>query len=96
MCEVYKSRKDEEMYLYVSREERFDRVPEVLLARFNDTVPVTSFILSPERKLARADTGKVIAAIEEQGFYLQMPPRRSDMMDTPIEGLVKANEKLLR
>ena len=96
MCEVYKSRKGEEMYLYVSREEQFDRVPEILLARFNDSAPVTRFILTPDRKLARADTAKVISSIKEQGFYLQMPPRKSDMMDTPIEGLVKGNDKLLR
>lgn len=96
ICEVYKSRKDEEMYLFISREEKFERVPEVLLTRFNDSAPVTSFVLTPDRKLARADAAKVISSIEEQGFYLQMPPRKSDLMDTPIEGLVKGNEKLLR
>lgn len=84
------------MYLFISREEKFERVPEVLLTRFNDSAPVTSFVLTPDRKLARADAAKVISSIEEQGFYLQMPPRKSDLMDTPIEGLVKGNEKLLR
>jgi uncharacterized protein YcgL (UPF0745 family) len=39
--------------------------------------------------LARADTARVIAAIDEQGFYLQMPPAREeyllDLYRTPTE-----------
>ena len=30
--------------------------------------------LAPGKKLARADAEQVLAAIDEQGFYLQMPP----------------------
>jgi len=37
---------------------------------------VTSFELSPDRHLAQADPKQVIADIDSQGFYLQMP--RSD------------------
>ena len=35
---------------------------------------VTDLILSPERPLSRADVNKVMAAVQQQGFYLQMPP----------------------
>jgi uncharacterized protein YcgL (UPF0745 family) len=32
--------------------------------------------LTPERKLAREDAGKVIASLKEKGFFVQMPPTR--------------------
>ena len=31
--------------------------------------------LSPDRKLAREDVGKVMANLRDQGFHLQMPPQ---------------------
>ena len=33
-----------------------------------------TLLLSPDRKLARAEAAVVLDAIEQQGFYLQMPP----------------------
>jgi len=30
--------------------------------------------LTPDRKLARVKVGDVLAALEEKGFYIQMPP----------------------
>ena len=41
---------------------------------------VMTIALTPERKLARADVNEVLAAIEEQGFYLQMPPTAAEML----------------
>jgi len=33
-----------------------------------------SLQLTPERKLAREDTNKVIDSINNKGFFVQMPP----------------------
>ena len=41
--------------------------------------PVMLLQLAPGRKLARADAQQVLAAIEEQGFYLQMPPTPDEL-----------------
>jgi hypothetical protein len=30
--------------------------------------------LTPERKLAREDSQKVLTSIKEKGFFMQMPP----------------------
>ncbi|MFA7097653.1 MAG: YcgL domain-containing protein [Gammaproteobacteria bacterium] len=30
--------------------------------------------LTPERRLARADAAEVIAKLNENGFYIQLPP----------------------
>jgi uncharacterized protein YcgL (UPF0745 family) len=35
---------------------------------------VTTLVLTESRKLARADIHKVMAELNENGFYLQMPP----------------------
>jgi uncharacterized protein YcgL (UPF0745 family) len=74
LCDIYKTATKEEMYLYLSRDEGFKRVPEVLLKQFGKPVLVTTMLLAASKKLARADVIKVMDEITRQGFYLQMPP----------------------
>ena len=74
LCDIYKTATKEEMYLYLSRDEGFKRVPEVLLKQFGKPVLVTTMLLAASKKLARADVIKVMDDITRQGFYLQMPP----------------------
>lgn len=74
LCDIYKTATKEEMYLYVSREDGFKLVPEVLLKQFGKPVLVTTMLLAATKKLARADVIKVMDDITRQGFYLQMPP----------------------
>ncbi len=62
------------MYLYLAKEEGFEEVPEPLMQRFGQPQFVLELDLSPERKLARVEVTKVIGALEENGFFLQMPP----------------------
>jgi len=73
-CSIYKSRKRADMYLYVPRGKGLRDLPEALAEQFGPGVHVTDLILSPERPLSRADVNKVMAAVRQQGFYLQMPP----------------------
>ena len=71
-CSIYKSRKRADMY--VPRGKGLQDLPEALAEQFGPGVHVTDLILSPERPLSRADVNKVMAAVQQQGFYLQMPP----------------------
>ena len=96
LCEVYKSLREEEMYLFVAREEGLGRVPEPLLERFGRSRLVTTLALTPERRLARASAADVIEAIESRGFYLQMPPGRDQLIDAPMQAMDSRNEKLPR
>jgi len=73
-CTVYKSSKKAEMYLYVDRSQDVSKLPESLMLAFGSPTKVMDLILTPEKKLARADAQKVLDAIEENDFYLQMPP----------------------
>ena len=73
-CSVYKSPKKAEMYVYVDRKEGVDSLPEAFVNMFGEPQHVLDMILTPEKKLARVDSGQVLEAIAEKGFYLQMPP----------------------
>lgn len=74
LVSVFRSPRREGMYVYIPRENSPEDLPASLLEYFGRPVHALDLVLTPERKLARADVADVIAAIEEQGFYLQMPP----------------------
>ncbi|MCL7419980.1 MAG: YcgL domain-containing protein [Methylobacter sp.] len=75
-CFIYKSLKKEDLYLYIDKKDDFSKVPEMLFNSFGKMAFVMDIELTPERKLAREDAGKVIASLKEKGFFVQMPPTR--------------------
>ena len=79
ICDIYKSNKKDGMYLYVAQSEGLTRVPASLLERIGQLTHVMSLPLSGDKKLALADVEKVMGDIQEQGFYLQMPPKLSTL-----------------
>lgn len=74
LCFIYKSLKKDELYLYLDKKDDFSALPENLFNSFGPLQFVMELQLSPERKLAREDASKVIASLENKGFYVQMPP----------------------
>lgn len=70
---IYKGSKKRDSYLYIEQEDDFSRVPEVLLGAMGKLELVMTLELSAEKKLARADIQQVMKALEQDGFYLQMP-----------------------
>lgn len=90
LCEIFRSPRKEEMYLYVDKRRGLEPVPEALLERFGKPQPVMTLLLGAERKLARADAVRVVEAIAEKGYYLQLPPAKEeyllDLYRTPTEG----------
>jgi uncharacterized protein YcgL (UPF0745 family) len=80
LCQVFKSARKEEMYLYVEKSRGLEDVPAELLARFGEPVSVMILQLTPQQKLARANAELVLASIEQQGFYLQMPPTAAELL----------------
>ncbi|MDD1613956.1 MAG: YcgL domain-containing protein [Methylococcaceae bacterium] len=75
-CFIYKSLKKDYLYLYIVNKDDFSKVPDALLNNFGKMEFVMDMELSPERKLAREDAGKVIENLKEQGFFVQLPPQR--------------------
>ncbi len=73
-CFIYKSLKKDGLYLYLRQKDDFSELPEPLLNSFGRLEFVMDLTLSPERKLANEDVVKVMAGLEEKGFFIQMPP----------------------
>ncbi|MCK4842640.1 MAG: YcgL domain-containing protein [Methylococcales bacterium] len=71
---IYKSLKKNELYLYLEKKDDFSQIPEPLLKSFGRIEFVMALELTPERKLAREDVNKVLANLQNKGFYVQMPP----------------------
>ena len=80
LIEVFRSPRKAEMYLYVDKAAGYKELPDALLNQFGDPESVMTLVLTPERKLARADAAEVLQQIEAQGFYLQMPPTQDELL----------------
>jgi uncharacterized protein YcgL (UPF0745 family) len=74
LCTVYRCSREPDMYIYTDCSEGLARVPEELQRRAGTLSEVLTITLVAERKLARAKAPEVLAAIAQQGFYLQLPP----------------------
>lgn len=74
LCSIYRSSKKDEMYLYVPKAAGLKGIPEALLQIFGTPRHVSDLMLTPERKLARADIALVLEKLADPGYYLQMPP----------------------
>ena len=80
VCQVFRSSKTDEMYLYVEKSRGVEDVPDALLAEFGELAPVMTLYLTPERKLARTNAVLVLTSIQDQGFFLQMPPTVAELL----------------
>lgn len=79
LCAIYKSPKKDEMYLYIAKRDDFSAVPAELMSVFGKPQFVMLFNLLGEKNLARADKQEVLNKIENEGFYLQLPPPPEDL-----------------
>lgn len=74
MVDIYRSGRRAELYLYVPGRSEPDELSDELMRQFGRATRVMSLWLGPETRLARADAQAVIAALEDKGWYLQLPP----------------------
>ncbi len=94
IVEILKGNKKEEMYLYVDQKEGLRQVPDDLLSTFGQTESVMVLPLTQDKKLARVEAADVLEAIEQQGYFLQMPPPPEALAEAQIAAMVKAEEQL--
>jgi len=80
LCAIYKSAKKAQMYLFVKIRDDFSLVPEPLMAMFGTPTLVTLTNLTTKKKLAFANLEKVKANLNEDGYYLQLPPPLEDLL----------------
>jgi uncharacterized protein len=74
-CVIYRSNKKIDTYLFIEKEGDFQRVPQTLIDMLGNLELVMSLDLDTRDKLAQADPDDVKAALHEQGYYLQLPPK---------------------
>ena len=93
ICSIFKSPNKEEIYLYVPKRQGLRQVPRELLDLFGKPDHVIGLILTPMRKLARENIETVMAKIQEQGFYPQLPPPKKESIENTLaESMQKAEE----
>lgn len=80
LVSVYKSPKQDEMFLYVPKATGLGQVPPELLAMFGAPAHVMDIPLKPGRELARVSQERLRGELQEKGFYLQMPPPKEDYL----------------
>lgn len=94
-CDIYKSSKKDEMYLYVARpdyphdkdKDPFAEIPAMLQQAFGRAIFVMNLQLHAERKLARVSTLQVLDALTSKGYFVQMPPEGFINPNAVPEGL---------
>ena len=79
-CFVYRSEKRSGMYLYLRTKDDFSCVPDSLLELMGETNFSFEFDLSEERKLVKLEAEEVIRVMSENGYFLQMPPPKSEFL----------------
>ena len=72
-CVVYKSDRKPETYLYLTDHCEFQDLSGELQQIFGAPVKVMRLELSQKSRLARVDASAVIQALEENGYFLQLP-----------------------
>ncbi|MDV7104026.1 YcgL domain-containing protein [Vibrio sp. TH_r3] len=80
LCSIYKSKKKDGAYLYIAEKDNFSQVPEELMAMFG--VPHFVMVIKLDgRKLAQVDVNKVKESLQEDGFFLQLPPPTQNVLE---------------
>ncbi len=86
ICQLFKSPRKPEMYLYVEKSIGLQEVPESLLAQFGEPEALMVMVITPEKQLARANATEVMDEIRDNGFYLQMPPTSAQLLQRDGNG----------
>ena len=82
------------MYIYVDKKDGLEKLPETLHKQTGKMVLAMGLVITPDKKLARAIAKDVLAAIESQGFYLQVPPSLYGEAQVSSRAIIEANNFL--
>lgn len=92
IVEIYRSPKKEGAYLYLPMQPDLSSLPAPLLALFGQPQLSMKLVITPDKVLAQTTGEKVLEAIQQQGFFLQLPkPEESEMTE-----IAAKNSKLPR
>lgn len=92
-CTVYRSSKRDELFLYVKHKQNLSELPKPLIDSLGDLELVMNLLLTDGKKLSRVDAQEVLNSLEEQGYFLQMPPSPDEQVDALIARELLKNTK---
>jgi len=69
--------------MYLEKQDDFSSIPDSLLKSIGAPEYVMELEITPEMKLAREKASDILAGIQENGFYIQMPPTIQSLLQTP-------------
>ncbi len=91
IVDIYRSKKKEGAYLFIEKGNDLDALPEALLKQCGELEFSMTLVITPDKKLANANAKNVLAALQENGFYLQLPPQpEAYMQQVPNDKLPKS------
>ena len=79
-CFVYRSKRHKGMYLYLSEKDNIDIIPKSLRTLLGDIEFSFKFDLDKNRKLMQSEAKEVIELMQENGYFLQMPPPKDECL----------------
>ncbi len=79
MCSIYKSAKKPDTYLYIPYDSKFEDLPEGLIQVWGTPELVMHLDLAKRETLALCDIQEVTQKLEEEGYFLQMPPSEEEI-----------------
>lgn len=74
-CFIYRSSRKPDHYIFLKEKDQFDLLPSGLVALLGDLVFVFDLDLSTKKELANAKKDQVIESLQNDGYYLQLPPK---------------------
>lgn len=83
-CFVYRSNRKRGMFLYLNNKDDFSCVPDSLLKLLGDISYSFEFDLNKDRKLVKAESEEVRRIMSENGFFLQMPPAKTELLGIKV------------
>jgi hypothetical protein len=75
LVSAYKSSKKDELYLMIPQSAELNDLPAELRVMFGEAKHVLDFEMTPTRKMGREDPQKVWDALQQKGYFIQLPPQ---------------------
>lgn len=79
LCDVYRSSRKADTYIYLPHGEDFSELPDALVQGFGKAEKVLTINLTTRERLARLSVKELTEHLASDGFYLQLPPKQEDI-----------------
>ena len=88
-CGVYRCARKADTYLYLKTGLKTEDLPEGLTRLLGELTQFLNLELDHDSKLAQVDASDVIAALADQGYFIQMPPAEDLLAQVPESGYLQ-------